>query len=206
MPPLTRLVVIRHGRTGWNADGRIQGHQDVALDALGLRQAEALAQALRDEPLQAIYSSDLLRARGTAEALRQLRNVPLHTDAGLRERAFGTFEGLSFAEIEQRWPEQALRWRRREPEFSPGGGESLLAFRRRVVETATRLASRHLGQSIALVAHGGVLDILYRAAARLDLAAPRTWSLDNAAINRMLYSAEGFAIVGWNDTSHLDAL
>ncbi len=206
MPPLTRLLAIRHAQTSWNASGRIQGQQDIPLDALGLRQADALAHALQDEPLQAIYSSDLERACRTAEPLCRGRGLAPTTDPGLRERAFGSYEGLSFVDIEQRWPEQALRWRRREADFSPGGGESLTAFRQRVVEATTRLAAAHLGQSIALVAHGGVLDILYRTAVRLDLAAPRTWALDNAAISRLLYSAEGFVVVGWNDHAHLDAL
>ncbi|MHB1249320.1 MAG: histidine phosphatase family protein, partial [Polaromonas sp.] len=97
-----------------------------------------------------------------------------------------------------------LRWRKRDPEFSPPGGESLLALRSRVVAAAERLAARHPGELIALVGHGGVMDVLYRAATRLDIQAPRTWALGNAAINRLLWSPEGFTLVGWADTQHLD--
>jgi probable phosphoglycerate mutase len=206
MTESTRILAIRHGQTAWNADGRIQGHQDIGLDDTGLWQAERLAEALRDEELHALYSSDLLRARQTAQPLQVISAEPMHLDTGLRERSFGSLEGLTFAQIEQRWPQDAVRWRQRDADFAPGGGETLKAFHARCVATVGRLASAHVGQTIALVAHGGVLDMLYRAAARLDLAAPRTWELGNASVNRLLYSPGGFAIVGWNDRMHLENL
>jgi probable phosphoglycerate mutase len=127
-------------------------------------------------------------------------------DLGLRERAFGRFEGMSFAEIEATLPEDARRWRERDPEFEPeGGGESLLTFRDRVTRTASAIAARHPGELVVLVAHGGVMDVLYRAATRQELQAPRTWQLGNAAINRMLWTPEGFSLVGWSDIAHLAA-
>ncbi|MEO7852131.1 MAG: histidine phosphatase family protein [Rubrivivax sp.] len=204
MPPVTRLLVIRHGQTAWNADGRIQGHQDIALDALGLRQAEALASALHDEPLHAIYSSDLLRARATAQPLQRITGLPLLTETGLRERAFGRFEGLSFVEIEQRWPDAAARWRRRDPDFEPGGGESLRVFRQRTLGCVTRLARTHAGGCIALVTHGGVLDMLYREANGLPLEAPRNWEVANGGINRLLHTGDGLVMLAWADVAHLE--
>lgn len=200
----TRILAIRHGQTAWNADSRIQGHTDIELDALGLQQAQRLAAALAGEPLHAVYSSDLARARQTATPLAARAGLALRIDSGLRERHFGDFEGLSFAQIEQRWPEQALRWRRREPDFGPGGGEVLRDFRARVVATVERLARAHRGQCIALVTHGGVLDLLYREATRLALDAPRTWELGNAGINRLLHHGEGLVLVGWGDMGHLE--
>jgi len=200
----TRILAIRHGQTAWNADSRIQGHTDIELDALGRQQAQRLAAALADEPLHAVYSSDLARARQTAAPLAARAGLALRIDSGLRERHFGDFEGLSFAQIEQRWPEQALRWRRREPDFGPGGGEVLRDFRARVVATVERLARAHRGQCIALVTHGGVLDLLYREATRLALDAPRTWELGNAGINRLLHHGEGLVLVGWGDMGHLE--
>jgi probable phosphoglycerate mutase len=124
----------------------------------------------------------------------------------LRERHFGHFEGATFEEIAQRWPEDARRWRQRDPDFGPLGGEALQAFFDRSVAAAHRLAAAHAGQTIALVAHGGVLDCLYRAATRLELQAPRTWQVGNATVNRLLWTPEGFTLVGWNDTTHLEAL
>jgi len=200
----TRIIAIRHGETSWNVDTRIQGHLDIPLSANGRWQAERLAHALRGEPIQAIYASDLTRAWETAQYLGQTHDRQVIKEPGLRERGFGDFEGKTFAEIEALLPEQSVRWRRRDPEFSPRGGESLVALSARVVEAAERLAARHPGEQIALVGHGGVMDVLYRAATRLDIQAPRTWALGNAAINRLLWTPEGFTLVGWADTQHLD--
>ena len=201
----TRVFALRHGQTEWNASQRIQGHTDVPLDDTGRWQAARLAQALAGERIAAIYSSDLQRAHATALALGGATGVVVNTDPLLRERAFGRFEGATFIEIEQRWPDDALRWRRREPGFAPGGGEPLAAFHARSVGAVARLAALHPGQAIAVVAHGGVLDCLYRAALHIALEAPRTWQLGNASINRLLYTAEGCTVVGWNDAAHLDA-
>lgn len=203
---VTRVILIRHGETTWNRATRIQGHTDIPLSALGLAQAERLAQALADEPLAAIYSSDLSRARQTAEAIGRARNLTIHLDTDLRERAFGRFEGLSWEEIDQGYPEDAARWRKREPDFAVGGGESLTGFSARCVAAARRAAAAHPGQSIALIAHGGVLDCLYRAATQIALDAPRSWQLGNATINRLLATPEGLTLVGWNDDRHLAGL
>ena len=200
----TRIIAIRHGETAWNVDTRIQGHLDIPLSANGRWQAERLAEALRDEPIKAIYASDLIRAWETAQYIGQVHGLPLNKEVGLRERDFGDFEGKTFAEIETLLPEQSMRWRKRDPDFYPAGGESLVALRARVMEAAERLAAQHPGEQIALVGHGGVMDVLYRAATRLDIQAPRTWTLGNAAINRLLWTPEGFTLVGWADTQHLD--
>ena len=202
----TRVLAIRHGETDWNVGARIQGHTDIPLNARGLEQARRLARALEGEELHAVYSSDLARTRETARALAQARGMPLVEDAALRERHFGAFEGYTFEDIEQRWPDQSARWRRRDPGFGPEGGESLEVFYERCVAAAERFAAAHAGQTIALVAHGGVLDCWYRAAVRLDLQAPRTWQIGNATVSRLLWSPGGFSLVGWNDDAHLAAL
>ena len=200
----TRIFLIRHGQTAWNAEARIQGQLDIPLDATGLWQAERLALALQGEGIQAIVSSDLQRARQTAAPLAAMVGVDVQVDALLRERGFGRFEGSTYAEIETQWPEETLRWRLRERDFGPGGGEPLQAFYDRSVQAVLALAERHAGQTLAVVAHGGVLDCLYRAATHIDLRAPRTWQVANATINRLLWSPEGFSLVGWNDARHLE--
>lgn len=200
----TRVLAIRHGETAWNLAARMQGHLDIPLNDNGRWQAARMAQALAGEELHAVYASDLQRAMDTARALAAVSGLPVGTDAGLRERSFGVFEGLTFGDIEQRWPEAAHAWRSRRPGFAPEGGESLEQFYERSVGTATRLAQAHPGQTIALVAHGGVLDCLYRAASRLDLQAPRSWLVENTSINRLLHTPQGFTLVGWGDTLHLD--
>ena len=200
----TRIIAIRHGETTWNVDTRIQGRLDIPLNATGRTQAARMAQALKGEPISAVYASDLTRAWETAAYLGQTHGLPVTPEAGLRERGFGDFEGKTFAEIEALLPEQSLRWRKRDPEFAPAGGESLLALKSRVEEATARLAARHPGELIALVGHGGVMDVLYRAATRLHLQAPRTWTLGNAAINRLLWTPQGLSLVGWADSQHLE--
>ncbi len=200
----TRIVVVRHGETAWNVDQRVQGQLDIPLNDHGRRQAERLAERLAGEGLDALYSSDLARAADTAAAVGRATGLAVRPERGLRERGFGHLEGLTWREIEERHPEAAQRWRRRDPAFGPGGGEVLADFYARCVATAAALAAHHPGQVIALVAHGGVLDCLYRAATRVALDAPRTWQLGNASINRLLATGEGFTLVGWNDTAHLD--
>jgi 2,3-bisphosphoglycerate-dependent phosphoglycerate mutase len=200
----TRVIAVRHGETEWNVLTRVQGQLDVPLNDKGRWQAQRLRLAMADESPAAVYSSDLRRACETAQSVASATGVPVRPDSALRERAFGIFEGYTFREIEQRWPDESLRWRQRDPDFGPEGGETLRAFYARCVNAATRLAAAHAGQSIVLVAHGGVMDCLYRAAARIDLGAARTWQLGNASVNRLLYTAAGFTLVGWSDTSHLE--
>ncbi|MDB5966179.1 MAG: Phosphoglycerate mutase [Polaromonas sp.] len=200
----TRIIAVRHGETAWNVDTRIQGQLDIPLSDTGRWQAARLADALKDEPLTAVYASDLSRAWETAQFLARAHGLEVMPELALRERGFGEFEGKTFAEIETLLPEQSMRWRKRDPDFTPTGGESLHALRRRVVQAAERLAARHPGELIALVGHGGVMDVLYRAATRLDIQAPRTWALGNAAINRLLWTPEGLTLVGWADSQHLD--
>ena len=205
---VTRIIAIRHGETAWNVGMRLQGHTDIGLNARGEWQAQRVAKALAEESIDAIYSSDLSRAHATALAIAQrntsFANKAVATHQGLRERGFGTFEGQTYAEIAENWPDESERWRSRDPHFAPPGGESLVQLRERIQSTVDALASQHLGEHIVLVAHGGVLDALYRLATQLDLAAPRTWALGNAAINRLLWTPEGLTLVGWADDYHLD--
>lgn len=204
MMDATRIIAIRHGETAWNVDTRIQGHLDIPLNDTGRWQARRVGAALAGESLGAVYASDLGRAHQTAQAVADVAGLPVLPDPGLRERAFGHFEGRTFAEIEAEWPDQALRWRKRDPAFEPEGGESLLRFRVRIVQTLDRLAARHPGEQIVVVGHGGVMDVLYRAATGQELQAPRTWALGNAAINRLLWTPGALTLVGWGDTAHLD--
>jgi probable phosphoglycerate mutase len=203
---VTRILAIRHGETAWNVDTRIQGQLDIPLNATGQWQATRLGQALAaQEQIDAIYTSDLLRAYATAQAIGAAVRLPLQTHIGLRERGFGDFQAKTFAEIETSLPEDSLRWRKRDPDWAPpGGGESLWVMRERVLTTVHQLAAAHIGGNIVLVAHGGVMDILYRAATRLDLQAPRTWDLTNTAVNRLLWTPQGLSLVGWADKSHID--
>ena len=201
---ITRITAIRHGETAWNVDTRIQGQLDIALNDKGRWQAERTGAALAGEDVSAVVASDLWRAYDTALSVAKPLNLTVVTHEGLRERGFGEFEGKTFAEIESTWPEKAKKWRHRDPEFSPEGGESLLLFKERVLHTMKALAANYVGQHIVVVSHGGIMDVMYRAATGLALDAPRSWDLGNAAINRLLWTGEAFSLVGWADKAHLE--
>jgi probable phosphoglycerate mutase len=199
----TRIIAIRHGETAWNVDTRIQGQLDVELNDTGLWQAQRVAQALRDESIAAIYASDLSRAFQTASAIGAVTGLqPVPTPA-LRERHFGMFQTRTWAEIETTWPDQAKLWRQRVPNWAPEGGESLITVHERISQCVDQLAQAHMGEQIVLVAHGGIMDVLYRWATGQSIQAPRTWSLGNAIINRVLWTPQGLSLVGWGDDSHL---
>ena len=204
----TRILAIRHGETAWNVGGRIQGHLDIPLNDTGRAQARRLARALAGrDTIDLIVSSDLARAFETARSVADATGAPLVANAALRERCFGDFQGQTFAEIADAWPDDADRWRRREPAWSPPGGqgESLLLFRERVTHAVQALAAENTGKHIALFTHGGVLDVLYRAATGLGLQDARTWQIGNTAVNRLLWTPDaGLSLVGWADTTHLE--
>ena len=206
MPVATRIIAVRHGETAWNVETRIQGQLDIGLNDKGVWQAQRAGRALAEESVDAVYSSDLARACATAQAIAEHSPQPLKVQPhiGLRERAFGKFEGLTYAAITEQWPEEARLWRTRDPDFAPLGGESPVQVLAHVAKTVNEIASGHLGEQIVLVSHGGVMDMLYRLATQQSVSAPRTWALGNAAINRLLWTPDGLTLVGWSDTRHLD--
>ena len=201
----TRILAIRHGETTWNQDRRLQGQLDIPLNERGHGQAARAAAALRAEPIAAVYSSDLARAHQTAGAIAAALGLEVRSHTGLRERHFGDFQGKTWTELELEEPEATLAWRTRVPDFAPGGGgETLLQLRERIASTLNEIAARHSGEQIVIVAHGGVLDMLYRLATGLEVQAPRTWLVENAAIHRLLWTPEGLSLVGWADRGHLE--
>jgi len=203
----TRIIAVRHGETDWNVGARIQGQQDIPLNDKGRWQAARAAQVLANgaESVAAIYSSDLARAHDTARSIACALGIDVRTDMRLRERGFGSFEGKTFVELEHSYPDQTARWRVRDPQWAPPHGESLVVLEERVRAATDHLAAQHVGELIVLVAHGGVLDMMYRIATRQPVNAPRTWELGNASINRLLWSPQGLSMVGWSDTRHLEA-
>jgi probable phosphoglycerate mutase len=205
----TRIIAIRHGETLWNTQSRIQGHIDIGLNERGKRQAALVGKAFAQsaETVAAIYSSDLERARHTAEQVALATHMPLVQDVRLRERHFGDFEGKTWSQIDEHSPEVSRKWRERDPQWRPGpGSESLLDLEQRVKLVVSDLASRHLGTQIVIVSHGGVMDILYRWATGQDLQPPRTWGIENAVLNRLLWSESGLSMLSWGDSAHLEEL
>jgi probable phosphoglycerate mutase len=204
----TQILFIRHGETAWNRIKRIQGHIDVPLAETGLAQARRLAERLAREAregarIEAIYSSDLLRAQQTAQPAADALGLPLVLSQGLRERSYGAFQGHDSVEIEARFPDAYAAWQTRDPGFEPEGGESQRAFYHRVLHAIEPIVAAHPGGRIACVAHGGVLDCVYRFANGLELAAPRDYQLLNTSINVVDYVDGRAQIVSWADIAHL---
>jgi len=205
---MTRILLIRHGETAWNAVRRLQGHTDIPLNEEGERQAEALARSLAGEPLDAIISSDLGRAMQTAQAVAARHpQVPLHTDSGLRERGYGAFEGLLYTEIAERYPVEFAEWQARDVDaVMPSANrvaESFRQFYQRCQDGIAHWAERYPMQSILIVAHGGVLECAYRAARGLSIDGPRDFQIKNASINRFSFSNGALALEQWGESAHL---
>lgn len=200
-------MLVRHGETAWNAERRLQGHLDIALNPTGQRQAAAVAAALADTPIDVIVSSDLQRASQTAHAIAASHKLPVQVDRRLRERCYGGFEGLLYAEIEQRFPHEFAKWQAREVDaVLPSGanlGESFRAFYERSTEAIIARATRYPGQTMVLVAHGGVLECAYRCALGMALETPRTFTIPNASINRFTCANGKLTLISWGEIDHL---
>ena len=147
---MTTLLLVRHGETDWNRELRIQGSSDTALNATGRAQALELARDLADVPFDAVYSSDLGRARETAEIVVADRGLDVRLDAALRERNFGSWEGLTRAEIADRFPD-----------LEQHDGETDDDVRERVLAAVDRIVAAHPGKEVLVVSHGGALNALW---------------------------------------------
>ncbi len=204
--PETTVLLIRHGETAWNAEHRIQGLLDVPLSTTGVWQAARLAERLGSEPIEAIIASDLARAWLTAQPLAQRLGLEPVAEPRVRERDFGSFQGHTVDEVAARWPDEFHAWRARDPAWAMPGGESGHQFIARVLEALHDVARTHAGRTVAVVTHGGVLDVVYRHARALSWDAPREHQMLNAAINRLLASAAPLrlTVLEWADRAHLD--
>jgi 2,3-bisphosphoglycerate-dependent phosphoglycerate mutase len=203
----TSILLIRHGETAWNAERRLQGHLDIALNLEGERQARLLGAALAGERLDAIVASDLLRARQTAQALARVHAMPVQVDSALRERCYGGFEGMLYSDIAQRFPREFAAWQARDVDALPPAGanrgETFRQFHGRVTGAMLGWATAHPGKTLALVAHGGVLECAYRAALGLPLESPRDFKVHNASINRFTVEKGKLRLQSWGEVGHL---
>ena len=209
---MTELVLIRHGETAWNAERRLQGYLDIALNPIGVQQAHLLAAALQYAPPDVIVSSDLQRARATAAPLAQVAAIQMIIDSSLRERCFGAFEGLRYDEINHHFPVAHSAWQAREIDarFPPRvdtdviyPAETLREFSLRAVEAVLVHLRRHRGKKIAIVTHGGVLDCVYRFSTGMPLEKKRDFDIANASVNRFLWEHDKLTLLQWGDVSHL---
>jgi alpha-ribazole phosphatase len=182
---MSRLILIRHGETDWNVDGRWQGHADIPLNERGRAQAERIAQSLSGVEFAAIYSSDLARARQTAEVLSQVVRLPVQTDARLREIDQGAWQGLKLVEIEAQYAEAFHRRRQSPLTVAPPGGETVMQVRTRVLAAIQDILSAHPCQTVAVVSHGFALALILTHYRGIEIE--RVWELipKNGEINTL---------------------
>ena len=203
----THVVIIRHGQSQGNAEGRFGGHTDTPLSPRGRKQAQATAKALASEKFSAIYSSDLPRAIETASPLAKLVGVPLETSDGLRERSVGVMEGLTFEEAAEQHPEQYQALLRRDFEHVLAGGESYRQTLDRASRQLDEAIEQHKGGRIALFAHTGTICILIlHLMGALDAPdlKPVWIATSNCGIARFDLRDDGFVrVLCINDTRHL---
>jgi 2,3-bisphosphoglycerate-dependent phosphoglycerate mutase len=203
---MTELILVRHGETDWNRELRFQGHVDVALNAIGLEQAQRVATRLAGEPARHVYVSDLLRAQQTARPVAAELGIASVTEPALREQSFGAVDGMRVADIKEQHPQAWEQWLRFHEDYCMPGGETTREFHARVMDAVHRIVAAHRGATLVIVTHGGVLDMIYRTARSLSLSGPRQSEIPNAGLSRVRVREGGIDIVSWADTSHLDDL
>ncbi len=204
----TDILIIRHGQTAWNTQKRLQGHSDIPLNENGRLQAVTLAKILRDEPLDAIFSSDLQRAYQTAYEIAKIHNLPVHQDRSFRERCYGICEGMKDGEIREAYPESYKAWYAADPDhFFPDGErktESPRQFHHRAVNAIREAATRYPGKKIAIVTHFGVIETAYRTAQNIPLGTHCRMPVLNTSINRFRWTGGTLELLQWGEASHLE--
>lgn len=206
----TELILIRHGETIWNVEGRFQGQQDSALTPLGHAQAAAAATYIRDHAPTALYASDLTRTVQTAQPIAIATGLTVHHEPALRERNMGIFEGLTHAEAEMRYAAEYARFASRDPEYALPNGESLTQLRQRGMDILERIAQRHPGERVAIISHGALLTVVLRHIQEIDLHLPSTFTVHNGSVSRIQYNGNStsnhWTLLSLGEVLHLNGI
>ena len=197
------FYIVRHGETGWNAAGRIQGHTDVELSDKGREQARAIARRLSGTTFHAAYSSDMSRTRDTARIILGERDLPLHSVPELREYNKGVFEGLTAEEYRQNHPELYRASLVNDPDFAPPGGETIRQCQARLSGFVAGLRERHPEDNVLIVGHGGSLRSGIVALLDLPLEANWKFVMHNCALSVIRTYPDNAVMHLYNDTAHL---
>ena len=201
--PMTKLTLIRHGETDWNAKRRIQGQLDAPLNEVGHAQAKAIGLRFRDETIDVLICSDLSRAMQTMQPIANACGLEVFHDSRLRERKLGVLEGLFYEEAQNKMPQVLDVFRSRQIDTPIDGGESLREFAQRVTAFLTETAETYAGKQIVIVTHGGVVDIACRHANGSSLDAPRDHPIHNTSVSTFRIDSSGFHLIDEADLSHL---
>lgn len=203
--PITRLCLVRHGETEWNAARRIQGQIDIGLNETGLRQAAGAGRWLSQAGIVALYSSDLKRAWTTALVIGDALGLVPVSVPEMRERRYGVFEGLTYDEAKAKHPDGYAAFEGRNANYNFENGESLSEMFARVTGKLQEIAAAHVGQNVVIVLHGGVLDIINRFVRGNSLETPRDFLIPNAGLNWIATVDGHWRIETWGETAHLEA-
>ena len=198
-----RLILVRHGKTDWNETGRCQGISDVPLNSAGIEQAEKLAFSLKDEKIDLIYSSDLVRAKVTAEKIAGYHPIDVNIRDDLREMDQGIFEGLDFSYIQEKYPDVLEHWREDPDTLQLPGGESLTGVQLRALGAIEDIKSRFGSQNIVVVSHNMVIGTLFCSFTGSPLKKLRDYIVDEASKSIVEIYDDRFVIISFNDIDHL---
>ena len=203
----TPLLFIRHGETDWNRQQRFQGQIDVPLNSTGLAQAARLGERLASGGYDVLLCSDLTRTQQTAAPLAHAWGLQPQLLPGFREQHFGLWEGLDVPTIKAQHADLWPQWLQHDGDFClPGGGESLRQFHARVMAAVQQAVAQHAGARVAVVTHGGVLDMLWRSAQGLPISGLRNCDIPNTGLNHLRWAEGRLFIDSWGDASHLAGL
>jgi len=202
-----RIIFVRHGETDWNVNLMYQGQSDVSLNEVGMDQCKALASKfIPTVPISSLYSSDLSRAKQTAEAVSQVLRLPIVCEKSFRERHFGRCEGLTIDEIGNRYPDDAFALKNNIADYViPDGGESINQFSERVALSIQSLVLRHPHETVVVVTHGGVLDMVYRHMTNSLPESPMHTSVRNTGICSVMIGPDDWTQEFWNFAPHLES-
>ena len=206
----TTLLVIRHGETVWNAEQRFQGHGDSPLTAIGRSQVAALGRRMKTMDFEHLISSDLGRTQETAAIIAGFTGHAVELDSRLRERNYGVFEGLTVKEIIERHPDAFEKLKSDDPDYILPGGESHRQHYQRNVDCFKDILDDRSGAVLAIVAHGGVLDSIFRYIIELPLDHPRCFIATNASLTIVshgdFFGTTRWVIETWCDAGHLNGI
>ena len=198
-----RLILVRHGKTDWNETGRCQGISDVPLNRAGAEQAEKVAFSLKDERVDRIYSSNLSRAKTTAEKIAAYHAIDVNVRDDLREMDQGIFEGLDFSYIREKYSDVLEHWREDPETLQLPGGESLKGVQRRALDAIADIKSRSGPRSIVIVSHNMVIGALLCSFSGSSLKKLRDYIVDEASKTVVEVYDDRFVIISFNDIDHL---
>ena len=198
------LLIVRHGETEWNAEGRIQGHTDIGLSENGAQQARSLGQRLADRQIDVAYSSDLKRTSETARLALGHRNVVLNETPMLREYHKGIFEGMTLTEIQTQFPDEYPKYLEKDLSYAPEGGETTRDVSTRMASIFQEIKAKHLDETVLVVSHGGALRAAMVSLLGMPLEGNWSFVFGNCGLTMVDTFADNAVLRLFNDTSHIN--